>query len=123
MTNEYYILIDCTEQPSHRNGVTMWRLTFQGFISNDIVEMTVDNTYRNFRRSGWEHVVKNACPWGVYNTLQRTDKITRRGVTVVSADSPAEIIYRCADHAEALALAEASLRHNSPVERFEQLFN
>jgi hypothetical protein len=121
--NEYYILIDLNEQPSHLNGVTMWRLTFQGLMSNDIVEMTVDNSYRNFHRSGWDHVVKNGCPWGIYNTLQRTDKTTRRGITVVSADSPAEIIYRCANHAEVLALAEASLRHNSPQQRFETLFD
>ena len=108
--NEYYILIDIQEQPSHLNGVTMWRLTFQGFISNRIVEMTVDNSYRNFHRSGWDQVVKATCPWGVYNTLQCTDKTTRKGIRVVTADSPAEIIYRCRDHAEVLALAEASLR-------------
>ena len=121
--NEYYILIDRQEQASQLNGVTMWRLTFQGLMSNRIVEMTVDNSYRNFHRSGWDQVVKNACPWGVYNTLRLTDKTTRRGVAVVSADSAAEIIYRCADHGEVLALAEASLRHNTPVQQFENLFD
>jgi hypothetical protein len=123
MSNEYYILIDRQEQPSRLNAVTMWRLTFQGLMSNRIVEMTVDRSYRNFHRSGWDHVVTASSPWGVYNTLRLTEKTTRRGVPVVSADSAAEIIYRCADHAEALALAEASLRHNTPVERFEQLFD
>ena len=120
--NEYYILIDRQQQPSQLNGVTMWRLTFQGLMSNRIVEMTVDNSYRNFHRSGWAHVVTAEQPWGVYNTLKLTKKTTRRGVPVVSADSAAEIIYRCRDHGEALALAEASLRHNSPAERFENLF-
>ena len=120
--NEYYILIDRQAQPSQLNGVTMWRLTFQGLMSNRIVEMTVDNSYRNFHRSGWNHVVQAEQPWGVYNSLQLTAKTTRRGVPVVSADSAAEIIYRCSDHAEALALAEASLRHNTAAEQFENLF-
>jgi hypothetical protein len=119
--NEEYILIDRLERPG-RNGVRFWRLVFQRISDNLIVEMTVDSTYRNFRRSGWAQVVETDEPWGVYHKLQLTDRQTRTAIPVASADSPAEIIYRCADHAEALALAEASLRHNSPAERFDNLF-
>jgi hypothetical protein len=57
----------------------------------------------------------------VYGNLKQTTRKTRQGTPVVSADSPAEIIYRCQDHAEALALAQASIDHNSPGDRFRGL--
>lgn len=120
--NEEYILIDCEQQPSRLNGVTMWRLTFQRISDNLIVEMTVDSTYRNFTKKGWNHVVASESPWGVYGNLKQTTRRTRQGTPVVSADSTAEIIYRCVDHAEALALAQASIDHNSPGDRFRGLF-
>jgi hypothetical protein len=119
--NDEYILIDITEQPS-KNGVTMWRLTFQCVGDNEIVEMTVDPTYRNFRKQGWDHVVRHECPWGVYTGLRRTARTTRTGVTVVSADSLASITHRCESHEQALELAQASLNHNSPAERLASLF-
>jgi hypothetical protein len=120
--NEEYILIDREERPG-KNGVCFWRLTFQRISDNLIVEMTVDATYRNFRRRGWDHVVESDQPWGVYNKLKLTERTTQHGTPVVSADSAAEIIYRCADHAEALLLAQASINHNSPSDRFNNLFD
>lgn len=120
--NQEYILIDIEERPG-KNGVRFWRLTFQRISDNQIVEMTVDATYDNFRKQGWNHVVDSECPWGVYGDLKQTSRKTRSGTPVVSADSRAEIIYRCRDHQEALALAEASLNYNSPGDRFRHLFD
>ena len=120
--NEEYILIDIEERPG-KNASRFWRLTFQRISDNLIVEMTVDVTFKNFRKQGWDHVVNSECPWGVYSNLKQTTRTTRQGISVVSADSPAEIIYRCRDHAEALQLAEASLNHNSPGDRFRGLFD
>jgi hypothetical protein len=119
--NEEYILIDREERPG-KNNVRFWRLTFQRISDNVVVEMTVDATYRNFRKKGWDHVVESECPWGVYHNLKQTTRTTKSGTPVVSADSPAEIIYRCRDHEEALQLAQASLNHNSPGDRFQSLF-
>lgn len=120
--NDEYILIDITEQPG-KNGVTMWRLTFQCVGDNAVVEMTVDPTYRNFHKSGWNHVVRHACPWGVYHGLRRTQRHTRQGTQVVSADSLADLIHRCESHEQALDLAQACVNHNSPGDRFGQLFD
>ena len=120
--NEEYILVDREERPG-MNGVRMWRLTFQRISDNVVVEMTVDATYRNFRKKGWDHVVESECPWGVYHNLKQTTRTTRQGTPVVSADSPAEIIYRCSGQEQALELAEASLNHNSPGDRFRGLFD
>jgi hypothetical protein len=119
--NDEYILIDRREQPG-KNGVTMWRLTFQSIQDNEIVEMTVDPTYRNFKTQGWDHVVRHDCPYGVYRGLRRTSRQTASGVTVVSADSLASITHRCESHEQALQLAQASLNHNSPAERLAALF-
>ena len=119
--NEEYILINRTEQPG-KNGVRMWRLTFQRISDNQIVEMTVDPTYNNFRKKGWDHVVEDDNPWGVYQNLRETKRFTNQGIPVVNADSPARIIYRCENQEQALQLAEASLNHNSPGERFGSLF-
>ena len=120
--NEEYILINRTEQPG-KNGVRMWRLTFQRISDNQIVEMTVDPTYNNFRKKGWDHVVEDDNPWGVYQNLRDTKRFTNQGIPVVNADSPARIIYRCENQEQALQLAEASLNHNSPGDRFRGLFD
>ena len=122
MSKEQYILIDRTEKMG-KNGTTMWRLTFQTVNSNEVVEMTVDPTYRNFYRQGWDHVVRDPNPWGVYQGLRRTDRKTRQGVPVVTADSAPELIYRCEDLDQALALAQASLDYNTPQSHFRRLFS
>ena len=122
MATEYYILINITEQPG-RNGVTMWRLTFQGMMSNDTVEMTVDPSYRNFRKKGWEQVVTNPCPWAVYDNLTRTGETTRGGVPVVSADSLAQVIERLESQEQACELAVNSRNWDSPSERYHKLFS
>ncbi len=120
--NQEYILIDLQPQASHQNDVPIWILTFQRISDNLVFEMTVDSTYRNFTKKGWNHVVASECAWAVYANLKHTTRHTKSGTPVVSADSTAEIIYRCADHAEALALAQASIDHNSPGDRFRGLF-
>ena len=117
-----YILIDQTEQPSHLNGGTMWRLTFYCIDDHTVHEMTVDSSYRNFARSGWNHVVRDPNPWGVYSNLKRTDRTTRTGTQVVTADSAARIVYRCESHEEALALMQASIDSRSAPTTYQNLF-
>lgn len=120
-TNDQYILIDLEQRPG-RNGVTFWRLTFQNLMTNHIGEMTVDSTYKNFRKSGWDRVVEHDCPWGVYRGLKLTKRLTRDGIPVISADCEASCVHRCDSHEQALALAEASDAADSPGGRFGDLF-
>ena len=101
-----YILIERTEQPSQLNGVRMWRLTFYCVNDGTVHEMTVDPSYTNFKRSGWDHVVEDACPWGVYRDLKRTTRRTRTGLAVVSADSRAKCTFELATQTLALDLVE-----------------
>ena len=117
-----YILIKKDSQRSHQNGVTMWRLTFYCIDDGTVWEMTVDATYRNFRKKGWDHVVESDCPWAVYGNLKRTERKTREGVGVVSADSLAEVIYRCTDQQQALDLVQAAEDLNQQRTTFQEFF-
>lgn len=116
-----FILIDVEQRPG-KNGVDYWRLTFQAIDNNEVVEMTVDSTYKNFERSGWKHVVRHPCPWGVYQGLRKTQRKTRSGIPVVTADTPANIIHRLTSHEQALELAQLSIEEETPRARFGSLF-
>ena len=97
-----YILTDCNQEPSALNGGNMWRLTFYCVDDGTEHEMTVASNYDNFRRQGWDHVVRDPCPWGVYRDLKRTNRKTTRGLSVVTADSRA----KCTMELESQELAQ-----------------
>jgi hypothetical protein len=123
MSNQY-ILVNIEQSQSRLNGGDFWRLTFQGLDDGKTYEMTVDPTYTNFKRSGWNQVVTDEYPYGVYAGLRRTDKRTRNGVPVVNADGRARIIYRCADDHELAALVEANTESfQAPPNTFGQVFD
>lgn len=118
-----YILIDRQEQTSRLNGGTMWRLTFYCIDDGTVHEMTVDSSYRNFSRQGWDQVVHTPNPWGVYAGLKRTRRTTRQGVPVITADSKPNIVHPCTDHAEALRLAEMDIDSRNQHSTFGELFD
>lgn len=101
-----WILADCAENRSQLNGGRFWRLTFVNADTGETTEMTVDPAYNNFKKAGWDHVVADAYPYGIYSGLKRTKKKTKRGVPVVSADGPARLIYRCENDDELARLIE-----------------
>ena len=115
-----YILIQQQQRPG-RNGTTVWRLTFYCVQDGTEWEMLCDNTYDNFNRSGWKDVCHNDDSWGVYEDLKRTDRRTRAGVPIVSADSKAKLFWRCTDQAEALALVALDLETRANT-NFKELF-
>lgn len=121
MSNEY-ILVNIDESISHLNGGRYWRLTFVSLDDGTQHEMTVDPAYANFKRSGWNHVVEDPYPYGVYTGLRRTKKQTKKGTPVVSADGRARIVYRCADDAELTRLVEANARQFELTTQFGELF-
>jgi len=117
-----YILIDRQQQPSRLNGTTMWRLTFYCVDDGTYHEMTVDNSYANFKKQGWDHVVTDPRPWGVYRDLKRTNRQTKRGVAVVSADSRAKCIQELDDQDTALKLVEIDQDERRGGTTFQELF-
>lgn len=118
-----YVLVERHSQPSRYNGVQMWRLVWYGLTDGVLYEMTVDASYRNFRRQGWDHIVHDPSPWGVYQGLRRTRRETTRGVPVLTADGRPELIYRAVDLAEAMALVELNEQElNPPPTLYQDLF-
>ena len=115
-----YILIDIDQQPSRQNSVTMRRLTFYCLTDQTYHEMTVDSSYSNFKRSGWNLVVTDKRPWGVYRDLRRTERKTKRGLNVVTADSRAKCVLELDDQAMAIALVELDLAQG--INTFGDLF-
>jgi len=115
-----WVLVARHSQASRINGVQMWRLTFYCLRSGELWEMTVDSSYRNFHRQGWDHVVSAASPWGVYQGLRRTRRRTREGMPVLTADGAAELIWRAQDLDQALQLVQVRERelHPDPRELF-----
>lgn len=121
-----YILFLIKEQPG-RNGVTMWRLSFYCPDDHTVWQMTVDPTYRNFKRSGWDRVVRDPNPWGTYLDLKRTTKQTADHVSVASADTPARLDIRARDQAEVIRavdqlMQERDAQRAAPPTTFGQLF-
>lgn len=123
MSNEY-ILVDIIQGISHLNGGRYWRLTFVSLDDGTTHEMTVDPAYTNFKRSGWNHIVEDPYPFGVYSGLKRTKKTTTKGTPVVSADGKARIVYRCANDDELVSLIQALAdSFAQPTTTYGQLFS
>jgi hypothetical protein len=116
--NDEYVLVDQDQRPG-RNGVDMWRLTFYCLDDKTLWEMTVDPTYDNFKRSGWDRVVRDPNSYGIYTHLKRTKRKTREGTPIVSADSPAWQTQALDNQQQALRLVE--LNENPPTP-FQELF-
>jgi hypothetical protein len=120
--SQKYILVDRTSKPG-KNGVTMWRFTFYNLDDGTYWECTADATYKNWRRGGWDLLSQDPCPWGVYNNLHRTQRTTKSGLGVVSADYHPQLLLRLDDHDQALDLAELNEQEiHPPPTNFGDLF-
>lgn len=119
-----YVLVEREEFDSRLNpGVRSWRLTFYCVDDGTFWEMTVDNSYKNFRKSGWDHVVRDPEPWASYADLQRTQRLARSGFPIASADSPARVNHRFESRDQALQIMQLDYEQRNPEPtRFRSLF-
>lgn len=121
MSQRQYVLVERSSRPSRLNGVTMWRLVFYSLDDGTLWEMTVDSSYRNFRKMGWDHMVEDQNPWGVYEGLRRTNRVTQEGMPILTADSAAQRVWRAEDRDQALRLVEVDQQQRNP-DMFQELF-
>lgn len=77
-----------------RSGVSLWRYTWYDLDTGLLSETTVDRTFRNWRRQGWEALSQDPEPWGIYSGLVTGQRHTREGLPVVSADQSARMEHR-----------------------------
>jgi hypothetical protein len=119
-----YILVEREQFDSRLNpGHQSWRLTFYCLADGTFWEMTVDTTFKNYRKRGWDHVVADPRPWAVYSDLARTTRVSRTGIPIVTADSQACVEYRFDSRDQALLVMEADYRERHPdATTFRELF-
>lgn len=115
-----YVLVEKTSRRG-KNGVTMWRLTFYNLDDGVLYETTVDPTYDNFRRSGWDRLVDESEPWGIYSGLKRTRRTTAQGFPVVTADGRPQCQEPCT-YQEALKIMEYDYHQRRSPTNFGSLF-
>lgn len=92
MAKKEYVLADIDEHMGHLNGTVFWRITWVDASETSVWETTVDPTYRNFTRSGWDRIVESENPWGVYTGLVRSSRQTGSGSNVITADSHPQLV-------------------------------
>lgn len=118
-----YILIDIRKQPSKMNLVPMYRLTFYCLDDGTVWEMTCDSSYKNFKQQGWDQVVNDVNPFATYLDLKRTNRTTKEGITVVSADSKSRVGFRFDDQEQAIQVMEKDMDNRKRKNNYGDLFN
>jgi hypothetical protein len=101
-----YLLINRKPQDRGMNGVTMWRLQWFDIWNQQVLDTTVDETYRNFYSAGWYDLVKDPNPWGFYTGLKRTNRVTRQGHGVITADSQPQPVVRVRDYDQVMEIMD-----------------
>lgn len=125
---DQYILVEIQQRPSKLHAGDYWAITLYGLEDGRIWEMSVAPNYDNYRESGWDHIVHHPAPYGVYTGFSpaqknRKQRYTSDGFPVLNADGMANLIYRCADRDEALALVAADQdQRNAPPNNMKELF-
>jgi hypothetical protein len=117
-----YILIDRKQSTSRITGAAFWQLTFYCLQTGELVEMSVDSSYRNFQRSGWDHIVLSDNPWGAYSGLRRSSRVTRTGSAVLSADSRPQQVWAAKDQLEAVLLVDQDQQSRQQPQQYHQLW-
>jgi hypothetical protein len=126
MAKKQYLLVNIEEDLSKLNGSVFWRLTFLDLDDYSTWETTVDHSYRNFSRSGWDRVINDSRPFGIYEGLRQTARKTREGNGVLTADSHPDKVACVDSHAEIVTILEELQREvaekHSRTSQFGRLF-
>ena len=82
-----YLLTDITRKIGSRNQSFIYDVTFVDLVDLQVYMCVVDESYRNYIRSGWHNIVLGSIPYGLYTGLRKTARLDRDGLPVISADS------------------------------------
>lgn len=95
------MLVNIEARPSAMNSGTYYRLTWVNIDDLTEWETDVQDTYRNWSKNGWQHIVQNQ-QYGLYANLRCQRTQTRSGIAIVTADSYPELLALCRDQAHAI---------------------
>ena len=79
------VLVKRSDRYSPINTGMFIEYTFFDVDTGDLLVTNIDSNYRNF--NNWYTIVNNPEPWGIYSNLVVTNKRTKKGLKIVSADS------------------------------------
>jgi hypothetical protein len=85
------ILTEITKKNGYLNQSIIYRIRFIDSETGQVYTTTVDTSYENYTRSGWDKIVNSDNPYGVYKGLKITNKRDRDGDQVINADSRPEL--------------------------------
>jgi hypothetical protein len=86
------LLTDITPKLGRLNNSYIYDVTFVDIETLEVSMCVVDESYRNYMRSGWDRIVTGAVPYGLYTGLRRTARRDRDGLPVISADSHPQLV-------------------------------
>ena len=87
-----YILSDIEKKIGTKHNSWIWDITWVELDTLDVYMTVVDETMRNYTRSGWDSIVRGAIPYGSYTGLIRTARTDKTGLRVISADSHPQLV-------------------------------
>jgi len=88
------ILKSCVKKNSIINGGKFWEITWLDTDTFEDYVTTVDESYSNFVRCGWDKIVNDLVPYGIYEKMKPSNKVTNKGKTVISADQKPQLITK-----------------------------
>ena len=85
------ILTGITRKHGKLNSADIYDIDFVDSETLEIYKTVVDSSYTNYTRSGWDKIVEQENPYGVYKGLRVTNKRDKAGTTIINADSYPEL--------------------------------
>lgn len=85
--NKQYILTSIERKIGHMNNSWIYELTWVDVDTLEVFTMTVDSSYRNYKRSGWDVIIQTN-QLGVYTNLKKRPSANHKDdLPVLDADS------------------------------------
>jgi hypothetical protein len=82
-----YSLSDVTSKIGPKHGSYIYDITFVDVETLEVLMCVVDESFRNYTRSGWNNLLAGDIPYGIYTGLRRKSKQNHAGIWVIDADS------------------------------------
>ena len=111
------VLVSIEDLHSHLNLGRYYRIEWLDVHACTLLTTAVDSQYNNYRH--WRTIVEQATiPYGIYSNLIGTDKQTRGGLPVISADSQPHL-QEALTHEQIELLVEAVLAEQQGKNLFQ----
>ena len=86
------LLADVTTKRGHLNDSYIHDVTLVDIETLELYTCVVDESYNNYRRSGWDEILARPVKLGLYGNLRATERKNNEGFRVISADSRPQLI-------------------------------